>query len=976
MTDNLIITLSPHPKFGYLLYPFFASYNPVTEVYAIVEAATEAANSANYAALSEDEKQIVKTSDRYADKELMKRYSREKSESDFIKNVTQETIDRYIRPFIEARHRELLHVQQLTNTPVFLRQKTQIRDFRASNLLHVLREPSEMIFIFKNLETFSYTVQVRNNKKDINLFQQVYIPLCNKPAKAVIGNQIHTFNDVDEKKLQPFFTKRFIEVPQRNVPVYVEKFVYQCVKNYEVETEGITLFEQKYAPSALLTIEIDFQLKPVLNLQFCYGHHKFSIDKPYKKEVEIIETQPRISIGWFYRDERWESNCIRILKEGGLETTPSGRFCVSASQNDESNSGGVIEWLNKNRELLHHFELKQSVGERVYFTGEISLQFNAEEKRDWFDINCIAYFGAIEIPFIRFRNHILNNVNEYVLPNNQIAVLPSEWFARFDELFRFGKMSNSTVHLKKHHFRVKELAEKGFFPNKETVQLELPTDIPISQNTTLRNYQVHGYRWMLFLRQNAFGGCLADDMGLGKTVQTIALLLHVYSETKENENKPVKSATPIQLSLFDEPIIQKVEPKETPLISNTPPTLIVMPTSLVHNWKNELTKFAPQLKVYAHTGPDRFQLEEFAPAMECYQIILTSYGIVRQDIDFLQHFHFEYLILDESQHIKNPFSQTYSCIKKLTSNYKLALTGTPIENSLSDLWSQMNFLNDGILGSHAQFRNQFQDSDVITDEKGRDRLLKIVDPFILRRTKEEVAPELPPLTQEIWYCEMSDEQAAIYKEEKNKARNAMLEKAVVDGSSSHLSAMVLSSLTKLRLLANHPAISYQDYKGESGKFEQIIEQAEILFARKHKVLIFSSFVKHLELFAAHFQERGWKYAWLTGKTKEREAEIDKFNSNSDIQAFFISLKAGGTGLNLTAADYVFILDPWWNPAAEMQAVSRAHRIGQDKKVTLYRFITKDSVEEKIERLQRYKTAMADAVIAPRLTWEEMEELLE
>ena len=978
MSDKLIITLFQHSKFGYLLYPFFATFNPETEVYAIAEAATK--NSTNFGALSEDEKQIVKTAERYADKELMKKYSRDKSESDFIKNATSETIERYIRPFIEARHQQILQAQRITKTPIFIRQKMQIRDFRASNILQVLTEPSEMVFIFRNLETFTYTVQIRNNKNDINLFNQLYAPLCDKPAQAVIGNQLHTFKDVDEKKLRPFLKKKFIEVPQRNVSEYIDKFVYKCVKNYDVETEGIDLFEQKHQPVAMLTVEIDFKLRPVLNLRFRYGTHKFTIDRPYKKEVEIIEKHPHISIGWFYRDEKWERNCIRLLKEGGLETTLSGQFCVSSSHTHESHSNGTIEWLNKNKELLQHFELKQSVGKRVYFTGEIALQFNAEEKRDWFDVNCIAYFGDIAIPFINFRDHIRNNVREYVLPDDRIAILPSEWFARFDDLFRFGNVSNNSIQLNKYHFRVKDLAEKGFLPNRETLKLELPTEIPDSLNATLRNYQTQGYRWMLYLRQNTFGGCLADDMGLGKTVQTIAVLLNVYSETKENEEKTVRNRAPIQLSLFDEQL-KEISHKELPhkekisIKTDISPSLVVMPTSLVHNWKNELSKFAPNLNVYIHAGPDRFQADKFEEAIDRYQLILTSYGIVRQDIDLLQRFEFEYLILDESQYIKNPSSQTFESVKKLNSVYKLALTGTPIENSLSDLWSQMDFLNDGILGSHAEFRKQFQGSDVINDEHERETLLKIVDPFILRRTKEEVAPELPPLTEEIWYCEMSDEQAAIYKEEKNKARNAILEKAVADGNRSHLSAIALSSLTKLRLLANHPAISFSDYEGESGKFEQIIAQVEILFARKHKVLIFSSFVKHLELFATHFQLRNWKYAWLTGRTKDREAEIDKFNKDNDIQAFFISLKAGGIGLNLTAADYVFIIDPWWNPASEMQAVSRAHRIGQNKKVTLYRFITKDTVEEKIQRLQQYKTAMADALIAPRLTVEEMEELL-
>ena len=301
------------------------------------------------------------------------------------------------------------------------------------------------------------------------------------------------------------------------------------------------------------------------------------------------------------------------------------------------------------------------------------------------------------------------------------------------------------------------------------------------------------------------------------------------------------------------------------------------------------------------------------------------------------------------------------------------LTGTPIENSLSDLWSQMDFINDGILGKLSEFSANFNRDDIVSNQERKQVLLQIIAPFILRRTKEEVAPELPPLTEEIRYCEMNSEQAALYEDEKNKVRNELMEQLAESGKP--LNAIALSSLTRLRLLANHPIITAGDYEGESGKFNEIIEQAEILFSEGNKVLIFSSFVKHLQLLADHFETRQWKYAWLTGSTTNREEEISRFNSDDEVRCFFISLKAGGTGLNLTAANYVFIIDPWWNPAAERQAVSRAHRIGQDRKVTLYRFITKNSIEEKIVRLQSYKDALTDALIRPEFSRETIEELL-
>lgn len=969
MRESLIITLIQHPSFGYMLQPVFVAFRPDIEVYTITE--TALTTSPTYRGLTEDEQAIVQLAGQYSDKNLMAAYSREKSEADFLRKVTETDISNYIRPFIEKRHRKIVELVLKTNTPVFLREKIKIRDFRVGQALEVMGEPSKMVFIFRNKEIFTYTAKVQNGQSAIELNGHFFAPLASNPALVVIGRQLHHFNDVDEKKLRPFFSKKQIEVPANSVAGYIRKFVVQCVKNYETIGEGLVIFKQEHKPVAVLSLEKGFDLLPVLNLRFQYGDNLFATDKPYKKEVELHEEDGNVSIGWYYRNRDWEEKQIRMLTDAGLCKTPTGQFVTGSMLTDSavfsgnkgdspSDSFGVVEWLNRNNSLLKHFELKQSFGKLLYYTGEIDLQMDIDDTRDWFDIRCTACFGDVSIPFIKFRDHILNGIRDYVLPDGRIAVLPGEWFTRFGEMFRYGKTSGDNIRLEKYHFRVKELAENGYFTGNGEDRTGRAAEIPESLNATLRPYQQSGFQWLVYLQEKGFGGCLADDMGLGKTLQTIALLLHIYTGEAPAMPKAV-GRTPRQLSLFDEPFF-------------LPPSLIVMPTSLIHNWLNELEKFAPSLRVYVHTGSNRIRGDEFEKSISGCQIVLTSYGIVRQDIHFLSNYPFHYLILDESQYIKNPSSQIFSSVRQLSSTYKLALTGTPVENSLSDLWAQMDFLNDNILGKQGEFKMRFRETDVVNDEVERQMLLKIIDPFILRRSKEEVAPELPPLTDEIVYCEMDDAQALLYNEEKNRARNMLLEQS---GEENRLfSAAALSSLMRLRLLANHPVISMPGYEGVSAKSEQIMAQAEILFSENHKVLIFSSFVKHLEIIAGHFDERGWRYAWLTGSTTDREAEIDQFNSDEDVRAFFISLKAGGTGLNLTAADYVFIIDPWWNPAAEMQAVSRAHRIGQDRKVTLYRFITKDTVEEKIQRLQRYKKALTDALVRPQLSMKEIQELLE
>lgn len=344
-----------------------------------------------------------------------------------------------------------------------------------------------------------------------------------------------------------------------------------------------------------------------------------------------------------------------------------------------------------------------------------------------------------------------------------------------------------------------------------------------------------------------------------------------------------------------------------------------------------------------------------------YDVFLSTYGTIRNDYRLLENFEFNYIILDESQNIKNSDSKTYRAVCALKSHKKIVLTGTPIENSLSDLWSQFNFINKGLLGSAKFFKKEFiQPIEKGNDEEKQTILFKLIDPFILRRTKEQVAGDLPPKTESVQFCPMSEIQFEIYQKEKNSIRNTLLLDIEKNGVAKS-SFLILQGLTRLRQLANHPALLHYD-NARSGKFDMVFEHLEDLFAEKHKVLIFSSFVKHLQLFETEFRQRGWGYSMLTGKTRDRKKAIDEFQNDTEKRFFLISLKAGGVGLNLTAADYIMILDPWWNPAAENQAISRAHRIGQNKKVFVYRYITESSIEEKILKLQERKAALADLFI--------------
>jgi SNF2 family DNA or RNA helicase len=328
-------------------------------------------------------------------------------------------------------------------------------------------------------------------------------------------------------------------------------------------------------------------------------------------------------------------------------------------------------------------------------------------------------------------------------------------------------------------------------------------------------------------------------------------------------------------------------------------------------------------------------------------------------------FSFHYVILDESQMIKNPSSKLYQAITDLQAEHRMVLTGTPIENSLLDLWSQINFLNPGLLGNLSFFRRSFvQAIEKKKDEEREEKLKELIRPFILRRTKEEVARELPPVTEQLRFCSMTEDQRRIYEEEKSQARNSILENLEEMGL-ERSSLVVLRALTRLRQIANHPQM-LEDMDGfESGKFQEVCRNVDNVIMEGHKVLMFSSFVKHLDLFRAYFDENGIRYAYLTGSRNQaqRKEAVHDFQNKDNCPVFLISLKAGGVGLNLTAADYVFILDPWWNPAAEMQALNRAHRIGQDKNVFVYRFISENSIEEKIQRLQERKLELAENMVS-------------
>lgn len=907
------------------------------------------------------EKELVTLIDRYSDEKLMRKFSRAGNVSEFYKSLNQPAFEKNIQPFLEQQMMQVASLLMVSPVRLF-KKDAKYSNLYEEDFISVNPFFGQPRFYFERTETETrYKLRIFLKEKELKISNATMKVVTTKPLLLLHRNQLIVFERLSAKKLSPFFEKDWVVVPNTIQDKYYSGFILNTVRDFEVEATGFSVRNAEIKPNAVLSLEKNLQYEPVFVLQFEYGKERFLPGAKRKIAVSMQAEKSSFVFLKTIRDFEWEENIAGILCTLGLSEI-NGNYTIKGLSvlTTESALFELINWLNRNKKELASagFKIIQDKLEKNYFTGEQKLFFETKVKGDWFDVYAVVHFGEYEVPFVKLKKYILNGIREFVLPNGQTAILPEEWFTRFKDLLPFAKNTGEALRLGKHHFtllqnnpggRNRQLSEKmDELRNKTVGEVALPENLKAS----LRSYQTDGFRWMYHLQKNGFGGCLADDMGLGKTVQTLTLLLKL-----KREKKAVKIMDPFskhgQLSMFDSETDQEEIQKAS---------LIVLPTSLVHNWDNEIRKFTPSLKAYKYVGVQRKKSADISQIASYYDIILTTYGTVRNDRKLLSAIEFFYVILDESQAVKNPLSKTYRAVMDLKARHRLVMTGTPIENSLSDLWSQMNFLNEGILGNLSYFRKAFLvPIEKNADEERQEKLRMLIHPFVLRRKKEEVARDLPPLMEQVVFCEMAKDQAKIYEQEKSLIRNAILENIEREGMEK--SAMViLRGLTKLRQLANHPQMLGLETEDGSGKFDEIFRMLESVVAEKHKVLIFSTFVKHLDLLKKRINEEKWKFSILTGQTTNREEVISGFQNDPKNQIFLISLKAGGVGLNLTQADYVFIIDPWWNPAAENQAINRAHRIGQDKNVFVYRFITEKTIEEKIQLLKEQKSELADKFI--------------
>ena len=565
---------------------------------------------------------------------------------------------------------------------------------------------------------------------------------------------------------------------------------------------------------------------------------------------------------------------------------------------------------------------------------------------DWFELRGAADFGGVSAPLPQLLAALRKGEDSVRLDDGSLGLVPEEWLRKIGFMVRAGQIEKDHVRFARTQTALLDALlaaqpeatfDEGFARAREELRrferIE-PADPEPGFTGQLRPYQRDGLGWLHFLRQFSFGGCLADDMGLGKTVQVLALL---ESRRRLRHDDAAASRTD----------------------GRPGPSLAVVPRSLIFNWRQEAARFAPHLRVLDHSGTARTR--DCTEHFQDYDLVLTTYGTLRRDIASLKDLTFDYLILDESQAIKNAATASAKAARLLRGHHRLALTGTPIENHIGELWSQFEFLNPGLLGGSAVLGGAAGHGAGL-DEETRGILSRALRPFILRRTKAQVAADLPTKTEQTIFCQLQGEQRRMYDELRDHYRKTLLAR-VAGGGLAKAKIQVLEALLRLRQAACHIGLIDKSRTDEtSAKLDALIPQLSEVADEGHKSLVFSQFTSLLAIVRNRLDEAGIAYEYLDGRTRNRQERVDRFQNDPACPVFLISLKAGGLGLNLTAAEYVFLLDPWWNPAVEAQAIDRTHRIGQTRQVFAYRLLARDTVEEKVIELQGRKRALADAIL--------------
>ena len=829
--------------------------------------------------------------------------------------------------------------------------------------------------------------------------------LCNNPSLFVIDHSLRQLGEgLGGKLLTPFLKKEIYHIPASIQAKYFRQFILKIVKKIDISSDGFDVDNLHPQGKAVLMLQATTNGLYTLDTQFVYDTATFSSGDRREKSVTLHDDGKSVTFVCIWRNREWESSVTELLDN-------------ELHRPQTASLQEMTAWLTTNEAVLtqHGIETQQRTTHH-YVIGEVERIHNDRWTGDWFQMHVTLVFpDGTQMALTDFRDAIINGDREVRLPSGNWFVIPDEWYAQYSAAMLFGLMKSRGT-LTFHRSQQTVLPTEDLLPPTQKAPAacdkEEKTLPPQGLKATLRPYQFLGYRWMLSHQHGGTGCLLGDDMGLGKTVQTIAVILHYFessasaptddrSREDTTDNGLIKDAgnsedqadysiirsdqvirsdrvirsnhiirskptsPPVQTSLFSEEEMSGRAAKAMPSASSSQPdlrqqsghraVLVAAPSSVVFNWHDEFRRFAPSLRVVEYTGNARERAAKQSQLANA-DVVLTSYPMLRNDIGVLSRLSFAIAVYDEAHAFRNNTSLLYQAVLKIHADFPIALTGTPMVNALDELWTLMSVLNPALLGDYETFQNNFiHPINVNLQDEHTAILRKLVAPYFLRRLRGDVLDSLPERQDEQVWCDMTEAQAALYEEEQSKMRNLLM-----DAEQANNRIVVLAAITRLRRLACSPKLEHKE--GDSGKVLEVFDRLEELRGTDHKVLLFSEFTSFLDVIAEEMKQRGWSYDMLTGQSRDREAIVKHFQQTPSCQFFLVSLKAGGEGLNLTEADYVFLLDPWWNHAAEEQAIARAHRSGQRRSVMVYRFITRGSLEEQIQKVQDKKDDLVKAII--------------
>lgn len=850
------------------------------------------------------------------------------TDGDDLPEETKSLMAEYLHPKLK----KLFEEQAANNSIYFLAEK---KPFKTENLQEVGLSDTFLSPQFK-ITAVNNHFELQCRFKINGAEQPVTDNECSSSILFLYNHIFYLWQKPEDSlQAEKFIKNGNIKLSKENWAQQMQRTIMPLTRDYNVEFDKSLVKEVKSGePEVKLLLQ---EKGDYLVFQPVFSYKGFET-KANDKETIIIPEADKILI--IHRNKEAEQKFI-----ASLESLHS-QFIKPQEGNSLILKGADV--LRNNWFFLFVDAMKESKVPVYGFDALRNFRFNTARPSthihvssglDWFDAKVEIDFEGQRVGIADIKKALSAKQSFVQLGDGTLGILPDEWLQRYSLLFKVGDGKTDKLRLSKYHMSVidelyenRDASELSFNLDEKFERLRefknIPDIQPPAQLTdVLRPYQKAGYQWLGYLNDVGWGGILADDMGLGKTVQALTMLQH-YRE----HNGGLKA-------------------------------IVICPTTLIYNWENEIKKFTPALTWQIHHGSLRTRDVE---QLQSSNVIITTYGTLRSDIQVLMKINYDYIILDESQAIKNPASKVTRAAGLLNGKNRVCMSGTPLQNNTFDIFAQMNFLNPGLLGSMEFFRNEFATPiDKFGEQEQKEHLRKLLYPFILRRTKEQVAKDLPEKTETILFCEMDKDQRMIYEAYRNSYRDKIM--GTIDQQGIDKSQLtILQGLMKLRQICDSPAILNEEekYPNHSIKLDELTREITENIG-EHKALVFSQFLGMLGLIKEKLQQEGIAYEYFDGSTgiNDRQKAIDNFQNNDNCRVFLISLKAGGVGLNLTAADYVYIVDPWWNPAVEQQAIDRTHRIGQTKNIFAYRMICIDTIEDKILQLQERKKKLASELIS-------------